>query len=118
MRRCANCRGTQQAYNIRVKRQNEPKKDKTWQQQEKNDRPDRRPRLYPAAHHFTCAGANRRRAEELVTIHDTVNLEIEVDGMKGALAEARNSLVGDEASSEWEVERHKREPTNSGTNRC
>ena len=47
------------------------------------------------------------RAEELVTIHDTVNLETEVDGTKGALAETENSLAGDEASSEWEEERQK-----------
>ena len=49
----------------------------------------------------------KSRSEELVTIHDTVNLQTEVGCMKGALAETQNSLAGDEASSEWAEERQK-----------
>ena len=42
----------------------------------------------------------RSRAEELVIVQDTVNLETEVDGMEGNLTEMENSLAGDEALSE------------------
>ena len=59
----------------------------------------------------------KSRADELVTIHDTVNLETELDCMKGTLAETENSLA-DEASSEWEKELRGADPTNWEADCC
>ena len=45
------------------------------------------------------------------------DLGVEMDSVKGDVAETENSNAGDKASSEWEEE-CRREPTNSGADRC